>query len=98
MTVAVFWPDVERGIAIVLGLMAFALFPGTVVHRIHGWRAWIVAATVMLLFGSMIAATWTHLGDSHIKWFRSPVLLVASVLALTYVISVRGWRIWMDPE
>lgn len=96
MILGVFWPDLLRGCAIVLGCMALALFPGAVVHRIRGWRAVLVALIVAALFGSMIAGTWAHLGSAHIKWYRSPVLLVTSVLALIYVVSVRGWRIWYD--
>lgn len=96
MILGLFWPDVLRGIAIVLGCMALALFPGAVVHRIPGWRAWLVAVVVVLLFGSLVGGVWAHVGTSHIKWYRSPVLLVCSVGALGYVVSIRGWRIWYD--
>jgi phosphatidylserine synthase len=98
VTTGVIWADLFRGAAIVLGVMALALFPGTVVHRIHGWRSWVVATVVVLLFASLIASTWRHLGHGHIVWYRSPVLFAASILALIYVVSVRGWRIWYDPD
>lgn len=93
-----FWPDVLRGFAIVLGVMALALFPGALVHRIPGWRAWLVAGVVVLLFASLIATTWQHLGGAHIRWYRSPVLLVTAIAALGYVVSIRGWRVWEDPR
>lgn len=90
--------DVLRGAAIVLGLTALALFPGTVVHRIRGWRSGLVGTIVALLFGSLIASTWAHLGYATVKWYRSPVLLLASILALVYVVSVRGWHVWTDRD
>jgi hypothetical protein len=98
MMLGVFWPDVLRGGAIIFGVMALALFPGTVVHRIPGWRAWLVAAVVVMLFASLIGAVWAHLGTAHILWYRSPVLLLSSLLALGYVISVRGWHLWTDHD
>lgn len=98
MIQAVFWPDVVRFAAIVSGCMALALFPATIVHRIHGWRSTVVALVLTLMFAALITSTWQHLGAAHIRWYRSPVLLVASILALVYVVSVRGWTVWKDPD
>lgn len=96
MIAAVYWPDVVRFAAVVLGSMAMALLPGVLTHRVLGWRVWLIVAVVVLLFLGMIVATLAHLGEP-LRWYHGPVLLVASILSLVYVISIRGTRFWYDP-
>lgn len=87
--------DVARGITLTFACMAMALFPGAVIHRIPGWRAFIVACTVTLLFVGAIAANIARWGQP-IRWFGTPITLIASLCALIYVISIRGGQFWRD--
>lgn len=96
MIAAVYWPDVVRFLAVVLGSMAMALLPAAVTHRVHGWRVWLIVAVIVLLYVAMIVATLAHVGQP-LRWYRGPVLLAASILSLVYVFSIRGRRFWYDP-
>ncbi len=87
--------EVVRGITLTVACMATALFPGAVINRIPGWRAFIVACTVTLLFVGAIATNIARWGQP-IRWFGAPVTLIASLCALTYVISIRGGQFWRD--
>lgn len=95
MIEAVTTPDFFRGITITMATVSMALFPGALINRIHGWRSILVAITVALLFAGGIANAIYRFGQP-LRLFSSPLLFVASIGALTYVISIRGKQFWRD--
>lgn len=80
--------DVLRFIAVMVAVVAGALIPGHLLHRIPGWRAWVMTAMILVLLISAIARTLHHLGDP-IVWYGAPSLLVAGILGLVYALSTR---------
>lgn len=80
--------DVVRYVAIFLSVIVCALLPRAVGVKNRPGRIWLFLICVELYIFSSIVSMGYHIGDGPPRWYRSPVIIVASTIGIVYIVLV----------
>jgi hypothetical protein len=77
-------PVYAKLVTMILAILAAASVPAAIGYHGRPKRVWLLLASVELVWFSSIAAIGVNL-DGPLRWYRTPVVFAASVLAIFYV-------------
>lgn len=83
--------DTLRIATILLALLMVATLPAAIGMHGRPRRTWLLLASLVLVWLSCAFAVGAHLGGGPVRWYRTPLVFVASLLGLCYtLLSLRA--------
>jgi 4-hydroxybenzoate polyprenyltransferase len=79
-------PDFIRICAILLAIVVCATLPWAIGYENRPKRVWFLFVCIEGFIFSGVVAMGYHIGDGPVVWYRTPLILFASVAGIIYLI------------
>jgi hypothetical protein len=89
--IALIFADYMRAVTIILSALVLAALPMAIGVEGRPSRTWFLVGSIELVWFSGLVSLSYHFGEAA-RWYRTPVMLGASVLGVLYVASVLHQR------